>query len=228
MNRLKPTIQLADGSNLEEDVSEVQNVIVQARVIDPKERQGGMRLNSEMKGEVIEKALAHAFDKRQEALLTREHAISKRAWLSIFGPAKLKHALALGEPWVRVDKDRYDQKTKDGVHVQFTFGFKALSMRTHLPIPRHGFSDSKDTRVKDESVVADAVAWAEDVATLTAEAQKVSTTLTAMLARITTYPSLEKNWPAGKPFYKHLPKKYPFRHQVPAVLVSELNAALGI
>lgn len=45
---------------------------------------------------------------------------------------------------------------------------------------------------------------------------------------IGTFSSLEKNWPEGKPFYKHLPKAFPFRHQVPAVLVAELNKSLGI
>lgn len=225
----KAKIILADNSEFEEEVSEVQNVIVQARVIDPKERQGGMRLNGEMKNEVIQKALDHAFAKRKKDLHTRGCAISRAAWLSIYGPAKLKHALALGEPFTWVDKDRYHKKNVDGVSINWTFGFKTIALPTHMPLPAHGyFNDSKDTRVKDEGLIADATAWQDDVTALQAEEQKVMATLNAMLARITTYPSLEKNWPAGSPFYKHLPKKYPFRHQVPAVLVSELNAALGI
>lgn len=58
--------------------SELEPVIIMARPVD---RKGGMRLNNEMKVQVIDKAMSHAFDKRQEAMLKEEQAISKLLWL---------------------------------------------------------------------------------------------------------------------------------------------------
>lgn len=209
----------------------LERVIVMAK---PIERGGGIRLNTQMKAQVVEKAMAHAFDKRKAALRQREYAISKACWLSIFGKAKLAQARALGAPFVLECVDRYGKKDPTGSNITFRFGGKALGMLTLMPVTARNSLDSandgssKFSTVKDAKLIADAMAWYDDCEALRAEYEKVKATLTAMLQGISSYNSLEKSWPQGKRFYQSLPKDFPFRHQVPAVLVDQLNKSLGI
>lgn len=223
------TISEGDTGLEDGEVGEIQNVIVQARVIEPSERQGGMRLNAAMKQEVIDAAMKHGYDERRKALIKRENALARLAWIACFGEAAIKHARALGPAFVLEGVDRYGQQLPEGVPVTYTFNGYSFNLRTLLPIPVHGgFSDHKYLRIKDAKLEAAVRELYDVMQTFEAERVKTLNTLSAMLQRITTYPSLEKNWPAGVKFYKHLPKKYPFRHQVPAVMVDQLNAALGI
>lgn len=190
------------------------------------ERKGGMRLNSTMKNEIINKALSHAFDKRFAVLLKEEQALSKAFWLQKFGKAKLAHAIALGKPFALVCQNIYGNKEPNGVSVRFNVGGHALMLRCLLPVTAR--STLEDVVITDEALIARCRLWQDAILALSNEQQKVTGTLTGMLQGISTYASLEKNWPQGKAFYKHLPVAYPFRHQVPAVLVDELNTALGI
>lgn len=213
--------------NTSEDMTEV---VVMAKLVDPSERQGGMRLNAEMKKEVVTKAIEHAFAKRQKVIDIEGVAIGTAAYRKCFSPATIKHATALGEPWVLVGKNHYGTATEINI-LQFCINgeYHNLTFPSSLPTPRH-FSneDRKYLRIKDDALAERNSTHIAAQQKLVEERNKVRATLEAMLARISTYPSLEKNWPAGKPFYKHLPTKYPFRHQVPAVLIDELNTALGI
>ena len=208
-------------------MDELEPVIIMAKPVDPVERKGGMRLNLMMKQEIVEKAMKAAFEKREKDLLKEEQALAKACWMKNFGPAKLKHARALGEPFARENRDNYGAHQPDGVRISWAIGGHYVPLRTQMPIPTHPGQD-KHWRINDEKLIERCRAWQSASEDLKKEKEKIYGTLTGMLQHITTYPSLEKNWPAGKKFYEHLPKKYPFRHQGPAVLIDELNAALGI
>lgn len=197
-------------------------------MVKPSERQGGMRLNNAMKLQVLDKALAHAFNKRTAALLKEEHILARLFWLNKFGPAKLKAALFLGEPFAVVCKDRYNNPAPDGLATTWNVGGHHVGLRTLLPIPMHGTLDSVRCVIKDEALVARCREWQDNKAALEKERERVRSTLSGMLGNIASYTTLEKNWPQGKPFYKHLPTAFPYRHQVPAVLIDQLNADLGI
>lgn len=208
-----------------EDNEKIEAVIM----VTPVERQGGMRLNNVMKAQVIEKALKHAFEKRQALLLKEEQALTRAFWLHTFGPAKLKAATLLGFPFVHICTDRYDTKVPDGVPMVYNVSGHSLTMRCQLPVPT-SFNFDKYGRmtIKDEALVARCRVWQDNADKCAKEREQISATLSGMLQNISTYTSLEKNWPQGKKFYQHLPTAFPFRHQVPAVLVDQLNAALGI
>lgn len=202
------------------------------------DRTGGMRLNSGMKAQVVEKALAHAFGKREAAQLKEEHAIARACFITAFGIKAVAHLKALGEPFAYVNRDSYGQAIPEGTPVQWWVGGQQVILRTFdIPIPRHFGRNQGDhgkknpfslTMEKHLNLVQRCRDWQDAGVKLKEEKNKVTTTLNTMLQGISTYKSLEKNWPEGKPFYKHLPKDFPFRHQVPATLVSELNKALGV
>lgn len=203
------------------------------------ERTGGMRLNSAMKDQVIKKAIAHAFDKREAVLLKEEHAIAKALFVHAFGARAISLVKQLGEPFVYANMDGYGNEKNTGTTTTWYVGGQHVNVRLlDIPVPQrfgerlrrdHGkknpFSVSME---KNATLVERCRAWQDACVTLMKEMEKVKTTLGTMLQSISTYKSLEKNWPEGKPFYKHLPKEFPFRHQVPANLVSELNKALGV
>jgi hypothetical protein len=183
-----------------------------------------------MRASIVEKAMKQ-FEPREKALLKEEQAISKAAWMKNFGPAKLKHARALGEPFVIEGKDYYGKAKPEGTQVTWAFGDYGyrFALHTQLPVPSHVGSDvAKYFRVKDEAICERAKAWHDAVTKLVAEKGKTQATLQALLNKVQTYNSLEKTWPEGKKFYQHIPTDWPHRHQVPAIQMSELNAALGI
>ena len=214
----------------ETDENGLEEVIILARPVDPAERQGGMRLNVGMKQEIVDNAIEHAFGKKQKALDAEQLALGTAAYRKCISPARIKAAALLGEPWVHLGTDYYGKKVETYL-IQFCFGgqYHNLKIPSTLPLPKHLSHDERKLfRVNDQDLVERNRTYLANQEKLNEASTKVRATLEAMLQRITTSPSLEKNWPAGLPFYKHLPKKYPFRHQVPAVLIDELNAALGI
>lgn len=193
------------------------------------ERKGGLRLTNVMRESVIKKALDHAFSKRFAKLLEDEHKLSHLFMVKKFGSAKIEAALVLGEPWVLHNKDYNDSPREDGLAVNWRVGGQHVQVHHLDPIPRnchHGAA--KHFTITDEKLVAKSREWQEASEALRTESNKTQHTLAAMLQSITTFKSLETQWPEGKQFYKHLPKDFPYRHQVPATLVSELNKSLGI
>lgn len=211
----------------------VEEQIEATIMVTPVERQGGMRLNSVMKAQVIQKALEHAFKAREDALIKEQHALSRLFWLDRFGKAKLAHAKALGPPFTTDGtKDRYGNEAPNGILTRWNVGGQTVDLLCLMPLNINcGLEDGNRNsfcRIMDEKLVERCRIYQDAIVAFQAERQKVDGTLTGMLSNISTYNSLEKNWPQGNKFYKHLPKAFPFRHQVPAVLINELNAALGV
>lgn len=221
------------STRVDENDGDLEQVIVMAKVLDPVERKGGMRLNSQMKEEVIAKAMAHGFDKKKADLQKEGAAICRAFFLKNFGAAVLKHAVAIkGTPFVLLDHDRYGRKfgTKDAQtpFMRWNVGGQTVDLPSiGLPQEVHSY-DKKSFVIKDEALIERCRAYQDASEKLREKSNQTIATLQGMLSRITTYPSLEKNWPQGSKFYKHLPEAYPFRHQVPAVQIEQLNDALGL
>lgn len=215
-----------------EDTGELEQVIVMAHVVDPIDRKGGMRLNMAMKTEVIDKAMAHGFDKRKAALAKEEVALSRLFYNKAFGAAAIKHAVAIAHtPFVNVGRDHYGKVDKGARYTtRWNVGGQIVEIVVTNDQPRDAFGGywKQPFTITDRALIERCREYQAAMEQYQIDHNKTGATLHGMLSRITTYPSLEKNWPAGKPFYKHLPTAYPFRHQVPAVMIDELNAALGV
>lgn len=214
----------------------MSRTIMIAREASPEEREvidrkGGLRLNNDMRAEVVRRAIEHAFGKREKDLTERNNKLAHFAMIESFGAATLKLAGKLGKPWVNVCEDNWGAKSPNGVPTNFRVGpfGKTIALLVKDPVPigaRHDIS--KYFKVGDPNLVKEIEQLMDDYEALKAEKTKAISTLNALLGSFAAYSTLEKGWPEGKPFYKHIPKDYPFRHQVPAVLVSDLNKTLGI
>jgi hypothetical protein len=193
------------------------------------DRKGGMRLNTAMRSSILKKAIAHAFDKRFAEMKREGQRLGHAAMVSIFGSAKLAMARRLGPPFAVSCEDHYGRPAPEGRQVAFRVAGRVHTLLVQDPMPRHlGNEDAKFFTVKDGKLQERISAFADASQALAAERSKTETTLTAMLAGVQSFKSLQRSWPEGERFYKHLPKEFPFRHQVPATLVADLNKALGI
>lgn len=191
------------------------------------ERKGGIRLNGAMRKSILEKALEHAFGKREKALLKDSITLGHEAMVDCFGAARIAAARKASYPFVIEGRDFYGNKAPDGVLTTFRVGYKQIALHVQDPLPIR-INDFKHFTVKDPTLIAEIETYADAAEALKTERNKVHTTLEAMLNGVQTLASLERTWPEGKKVYAHIPKEFPFRHQVPATLVSDLNKALGL
>jgi hypothetical protein len=191
------------------------------------ERKGGLRLNVAMKKSVVDKAMFHAFGKRDADNQKLSQSLGHAAMVDCFGHARLKAAKTAGEPFVYICTDLYGNKQPQGNLTNFRVGYKTIPLLVQDPLPVR-LHDMKWFTVKAPDLQAKIQAFADDLEALNVERRKTQTTLESMLQNLQAYSSLERTWPEGKKFYKHLPVDYPFRHQVPATLVADLNKSLGI
>lgn len=193
------------------------------------ERKGGIRLNQTMRQSILKKAYEHAFSRREKALTALSQELGHLAMVESFGAATLKTAAKLGAPWVTICRNAYGEPSPDGTQINFRVGYQTHALLVKDPLPT-GMrqTDAKYFTVKDERLKQRIADYEDERKKLLEEQAKTTATLNAMLGNIQTLASLERTWPEGKPFYKHIPTEFPFRHQVPATLVADLNKALGI
>lgn len=191
------------------------------------ERKGGIRLNGAMRKSILNKAMEHAFKKREDEHVKRSQKLGHRAMVDCFTTARLKAAATAGEPFINVCKDHYGNKTPNGVSTNFRVGYKTVALLVQDPLPAY-YRDTKHFTVKDKDLIAEIEALADDQEVFAKERTKAYQTLEAMLNGVQTLASLERTWPEGKKVYAHIPAEFPFRHQVPATLVADLNKSLGL
>jgi len=202
------------------------------------ERKGGMRLTTIMKESILNKVYDFKFKKAGDKLDAKELQLSHRAMVQAFGQRKLDMLAEIGLPYALTAVDGYGEPLTGeeldnwrGTKVTWRVGASGYSIVLHVkdPLPSvHGRASAKYFVVKP-GTLADAIQqWQQDCTEWVAEKRTMQTKVNAVLNSVTTFNSLQKTWPGGERFYKHLPVDFPFRNQVPAVRVEELNAALGL
>lgn len=185
-----------------------------------------MRLNSAMRAQIINKAIAAKFDPIEAKLKKEELAIGHAFWTHLFGRAK-EHIAKLPRNWVY----QVPSEVKGvGVECAFTL-LKGFNVRLLVPetdlLPAHIGWHVLGV-IKDEALCARWEAFSDAEKQLEKDREEASATLKALLASVGTYSSLEREWPAGKKFYASLPGDFPGMTGLPMVQVKKLNAMLGI
>ena len=202
------------------------------------ERKGGMRLTNIMRESIIGKVYDFKFKKSGEKLDAQELRLSHRAMVQCFGKTALDQLTKIGPPYAYVGHNSDGTKMNDkqleawkGEKVVFrvgTLGYQ-IALYAKDPLPQnHSYCRNQHYTVKDGALSDEIVAWQQACEQWSKEKREMAAKVNAVLNSVTTYNSLEKTWPDGSRFYKHLPIDFPFRNQVPAVRVEELNTALGL
>lgn len=202
------------------------------------ERKGGMRLTNVMKASIVEKVFDFKFKRAGEKLDAQELRLSHRAMVAIVGNTALDQLAKIGPPYAFAAHDRDGNKLTaanlaewKGTKLTFRVGSLGYQIGLYVkdPLPQNAdYNRNAFYTIKPGALADEIVAWQEACTEWSKQKNIMQTKVNAVLNSVTTYNSLEKTWPDGKRFYKHLPIDFPFRNQVPAVRVEELNSALGL
>ncbi len=201
------------------------------------DRRGGMRLTHAMRASVMEKVYDFKFKKSGDKLDAQELRLSHKAMVACFGKTALETLAKVGPPYAYTAHSHEDgSKLVEaelaewrGSKIQWRLanGYQ-VGMYVKDPLPRQGYQINHHFIVKSESLTNEVMAWRDACDEWLKAKREMELKVNAVLNSVTTFNSLQKTWPAGEQFWKHLPIDFPFRNQVPAVKVEELNAALGL
>lgn len=205
------------------------------------ERKGGMRLTNDMRDSIMSKVYDFKFKKDGEALDKRELRLSHRAMVAVFGKTALEQLEKIGMPYaINGPTDDYGEPDTNAEKIAAWKGVKIgwrvgalgyqYSMRVKDPLPPNRDRSAYRSKfvVKAGALADEIVAWHEACEAWLKAKREMEHKVLAVLNSVTTFNSLQRTWPDGERFWKHLPIDFPFRNQVPAVRVEELNEALGL
>lgn len=204
------------------------------------ERKGGIRLTQAMRDSVIAKAVDSKFKKSGEVLDKQEAKLAHKAMVAAFGRANLEALAKVGAPYAYVNCDDHgDPLTGEALENykgrRVTWRVGALgyqhTMRVLDPLPLNVGYSSTNTKyfvVKAGPLADEIIAWQEACQEWLREKRALTNKVHGLLYNVTTFNSLQKTWPEGKKFWEHIPVDFPFRNQVPATMVSDINEELGL
>jgi hypothetical protein len=192
-----------------------------------------------MRQSILDKVFDFKFKKAGDKLDAQELKLSHRAMVARFGVSTLEALARFGPPYA------YTAHGLDGTpllgealtrwrgtKVAWRVGDKGLAIGLYvkdpLPLSAGNYSTNKFFKVKEGPLAEAIIDWQEACGDWVKEQREMQVKVNAVLNSVTTFTSLQKTWPGGERFYKTLPLDFPFRNQVPAVRVEELNDALGI
>lgn len=202
------------------------------------ERKGGMRLTNVMRQSILDKVFDFKFKKSGDRLDALELKLSHKAMVAAFGTVALEALAKIGPPYAFTAHENDGTpiigealKRWRGRKINWRVGAKGLtlSLFSKDPLPVHiSYDGAKFFKVKEGPLAVAIERWQEDCEIWAKDKREVQLKVNAVLNSVTTFTSLQKTWPDGERFYKTLPLDFPFRNQVPALRVEELNDALGI
>lgn len=178
-----------------------------------------LRLTNDDRDLIVAKAVKKGFAERTKAVADKEHDLALAAYEHIFPLAERKAAAALPKRWASYD---------GCLRLVFTFKRIVLSLRAgeEVPVPANGGYCRELGTITDAGLNERFDILMADKDALKADIQKTSASLKGVLYRAKTLRQLEEAWPEGKQFYEHLAPAE--RAPVPALQMSEINAALGL
>lgn len=203
------------------------------------ERKGGIRLNLQMKESVLGKVYDFKFKKSGEKLDAQELRLSHKAMAATFGKTNLELLAKIGPPYAYFSHDADGNAMPPealakwrGEKINWRVGALGYQIPMYVkdPLPSHagGYGRGKFFMVKAGALADEIIQWQSDCTEWLKQKREMELKANAVLNSVTTFASLQKTWPAGENFWKHIPIDFPFRNQVPAIKVDELNDALGL
>lgn len=176
-----------------------------------------MRLTQEIKGNIVNKAIADKYEPIVADMLKREHKLAQQCYNSVYTKSVRDAVAVVPEGWFRLDSClRFNA---GGYDVRLEAGEK---YRTP-----HQTSCYRLGNIDGE--LADKVKkLVEEKKSTNDEANRDRTKLAGFLAQFNTFKQLHTSWPEGKKFYEKYDIENPVKAGVPAVITEEINSMLGI
>lgn len=174
---------------------------------------------------IARRAVAHAFDARQEDLKIAEDALAREAYDLIFPDAEQALVSAVPDNWFRLDEC-----------LRFNVGGQTIILNVAgggLPVPyrmkgeEYGSYNCHVVGVIEHGDLCDRIqTHAMLVDTVKTERRTALRATERMLDQVTTTGKLKLVWPEGEQFYAEYDDKPAVN--LPAVRVDEINALLGL
>lgn len=176
------------------------------------------RITKAMREDITQRAVGSTFRKEAEALQKEENSLAERLYKEVYSPQERKHMEALGSRFIDT-ADRIRGNIR-GQKITLHFGATKLvdqdNKMFHMtpPTPSQALSD-------------DIYDFMERHKTYKDKRSKAEQQLEAMLETVVSFNKLRAVWPQGEKFYDmyDVDSEKP---GVPALLVTELNAILGL
>lgn len=174
---------------------------------------------------IARRAVAHAFDAKQEAIFANEDALAREAYALTFPAEELALVSTVPDNWFRLD-----------ACLRFNVGGQQIVLRLigdGLPVPyrrlneEYGSYGCNILGVIEHGDLCDRIQkHAQHAETVKNERRAALRATEAMLDAVTTTGKLKEIWPEGEPFYAQYDDKP--APSLPAVRVDEINALLGL
>lgn len=174
---------------------------------------------------IARRAVAHAFDPRQEALAEAEDALAREAYNTIFPAPEQALVAKVPSNWFRLD-----------ACLQFNVGGQRITLNVKgdgLPVPyrasgmEYGGYHCNQIGVIEHGELCDRIqTHAALVDTVKSERRTALRATEKMLEAVTTTGKLKEVWPQGEQFYAEYEDRP--APALPAVRVDEINNMLGL
>lgn len=176
-----------------------------------------LRLTKHDRSDVVDRAIAFAFEKRRTELSAEEDALGHAVYDHLFPEKVRKAAKALPSNWLRSDTC---------LRITFRGMQTVLNISEGLKVPSeerfcHSLGQVLDEELNDRFLKLEA--RKED---FKSERRTVEANITAVLDRMFTLKQLQESWPEGAAFYEHLRPRE--SAPVPALQITAINSALGL
>lgn len=175
-----------------------------------------MKLNHNVRVEILRNAMAHSFDKRQKALYKEENEVADKVYDSIVTPEMAKALKVLTDSGLHWFANQTILSFSD--HLS-----KSMTMSKARPVPPWG---------RLPAPKGDALKLLKEFAAkrekFEEERKQVEKDLLVLLKSVHTTEALLKVWPEGHKFFSQPPLTDKSKIALPAKRVEELNKLLGL
>lgn len=189
-----------------------------------------MILNSTSRNHILQKAIQHAYAKREKALGVEYDRIAKAIYEALF-TKKVQEAVALlPKAWYKTGhtyRINVGGQTREWKFNGTGEHGGPVTMELRLPSdPWHGIGTL--TQDKHAALIERISEYDSEAAKLKAELTKTTSTLDALLKSVRTLEALGQVWPEGKRLYHDVSVAVPTPPGLPMIAMVDLNKALGL
>lgn len=166
------------------------------------------------------RAMQATFEPEKQALVVAEQALARRAWEHVFSAEVRTAAESMPAGWLRLDPCL--RFSVAGQHME-------LHHREGLPVPHNrGYCSDRLGTIPAGPLADEIMAHVGRAADYKTRRERAARSLKAMLGSVKNLRQLAKLWPEGEPFWKHLNATAAAEPALPAPIIGEINAMLGL
>lgn len=181
------------------------------------------RLTQSDRKEVVNKAVEAAFPGKSKDWEKHESDLVKQCYDSVYPKSERRRAKNLGTKWIN-EKTGFYVITPRGYQMWMAYGKSSCSLDGEAK--KFLFAKSDRLVIRDEMIIDAVTAFFEGKKAYKDATEAFKAKLNGLLSNVNTLDKLQKAWPEGKKFYKHLYAAAGYKGGLPAIRFDEINILL--